>query len=232
VQSSTTLSGVGYASVTSITHSRQCCNNLISWRLSKWPTVRLVTCCLCRVKVHLQSISQLASQRDLSTCISDISGWDRTVGTCNNAKRLTIVCRVEVTNTIVCVKWRCECQDRQLFALVLCWGAWQTGSTARIGILSLLDYVELWSINFVSQFRHSIYKLRRVCLRFLFCCVCATSRVLYFSCVRWILCITYVAFKFFYARRLRTLRELLQKLPPYVVAVVEFCVYLIRLLLW
>ena len=37
--------------------------------------------------------------------------------------------------------------------------------------------------------------------------------------------------KFFYARRLRTLRELFQK-PSYVVAVVEFCVHLIHLSLW
>jgi len=46
------------------------------------------------------------------------------------------------------------------------------------------------------------------------------SRLCEVACVRWILCITYVALKFCYARRLRTLRALLQK-PPYVVAVVE-----------
>jgi len=49
-------------------------------------------------------------------------------------------------------------------------------------------------------------------------------------CVRWILFIKYVA-SFFYARRLRMLRALLQK-PPYVVTVVEFCVYLIHLSIW
>jgi len=51
-------------------------------------------------------------------------------------------------------------------------------------------------------------------------CVRALNFVHYIHCV-----------KFFYARRLRTLRELLQK-PLYVVAVVEFCVYLIHLSLW
>ena len=48
-------------------------------------------------------------------------------------------------------------------------------------------------------------------------CVRALNFVHYIRCV-----------KIFYTRRLRTLRELLQK-PPYVVAVVEFCVYLIHL---
>ena len=113
----------------------------------------------------------------------------------------------------------------------------------------------LWmtAINFVSQFRHNIQKLRRICLRFLFCCVCATSRLSTFHidrCRLWLLpvsrlcevvplrCVRALNFvhyvrcvKTFYARRLHTLRALLQK-PPYVVAVVEFCVYLIHLSLW
>jgi len=32
----TTLSGVYYASVTSIIHDSQCCNLLISWPLTRW----------------------------------------------------------------------------------------------------------------------------------------------------------------------------------------------------
>jgi len=51
-------------------------------------------------------------------------------------------------------------------------------------------------------------------------CVRALNFVHYVRCVN-----------FFYARRLRTFRALLQK-PPYAVAVVEFCVYLIHLSLW
>ena len=89
-----------------------------------------------------------------------------------------------------------------------------------------------------------------LCLRFfVLLCVCSVSFVSFYwsllpltpvgvpvvwgcplRCVRWILCITYVAL-IFYARRLRTFRALLQK-PLYVVAVVEFCVYLIHLSLW
>jgi len=32
----TTLSGMYYASVTSIIHDRRCCNLLISWQLTRW----------------------------------------------------------------------------------------------------------------------------------------------------------------------------------------------------
>ena len=61
----TTRSGVGYASVTSITHSRRVVTILFhdgcrSARLLR-PTVRLVTCCLCRVKGHLQASQPLVS---------------------------------------------------------------------------------------------------------------------------------------------------------------------------
>ena len=120
--------------------------------------------------------------------------------------------------------------------------------TARIGV-SLLDYVELWSIK---SFRHGIYKLRRVCLRFC-AVVCAVSVLSAFhtdrcrlwlvlvsqlcevACVRCVRALNFVHYvrcvKICYARRLRTLRKLLQK-PPYVVAVVDFCVYLIHLSLW
>ena len=81
---------------------------------------------------------------------------------------------------------------------------------------------------------------------FLFCCVCATSHLSTFhtdrcrlwllpvfrlcevvpciACMRWILCITYVALNFL----CKTIAYVAQK-PPYVVAVVEFCVYLIHL---
>ena len=190
-----------YASVTSITHSRQCCNYLISWRLSKWPTVRLVACCLCLVKkVQLQSISQLASQLASPVLVTLVgeTGQSARVITRKGTETLTIVCRVEVTDTIVCVKWRCECQDRQLFALVLCWGA--------------LQYCTYWNIIFTGLRRTMEYKFRQpistqhlqattgMFTFFVLLCVCNFSFV-YFSCVRWILCITYVAFNFFYARR-------------------------------
>jgi len=79
------------------------------------------------------------------------------------------------------------------------------------------------------------------------CCVCSLFYVLFIlmavasdscwchSCVRLRRALNFVHYvrcvKIFYARRLHTLRELLQK-PPYVVVVVEFCVYLIHLSLW
>ena len=133
-----------------------------------------------------------------------------------------------------------------------------------VAVLHVLEYYLYWitsnygvktlSVDDGSKCRRpvSTQKLRRVCLRFLFCCVCATSRLSIFhtdrcclcclcpGCVRLShalrACVEFCALRmlrliFFYARRLRTLRELLQK-PPYVVAVVEFCVYLIHLPLW
>jgi len=88
---------------------------------------------------------------------------------------------------------------------------------------------------------------------FVLLCVCATSRLSTFHidrCRLWLLpvsrlcevvplrCVRALNFvhyvrcvKTFYARRLHTLRALLQK-PPYVVAVVEVCVYLIHLSSW
>ena len=55
-------------------------------------------------KGYLQSISQ-ASQRDLSTCINGImTGQSARVKTRKGSETLTIVCRVEVTARIVCVK--------------------------------------------------------------------------------------------------------------------------------
>jgi len=55
---------------------------------------------------------------------------------------------------------------------------------------------------------------------------CALRRVRALNFVHYVRCVN-----FFYARWSRTFRALLQK-PPYVVAVVEFCVYLIHLSLW
>jgi len=76
-----------------------------------------------------------------------------------------------------------------------------------------------------------------VCLLFILIAVASAARVPVvwgcpMRCERALNFVHYVCCVYiFYARRLRTLRELLQK-PPYVVVVVEFCVYLIHLSLW
>ena len=107
--------------------------------------------------------------------------------------------------------------------------------TARIGV-SLLDYVELWNIKFFFDTAFRSYD-GYVCV-FLCCCVCSVCFVCFsywslspltragvpvvWGCVRALNFVHYVrCVKIFYARRLPTLRELLQK-PPYVVAVLSF----------
>jgi len=99
----------------------------VVWLWSKRPTVRLLlACCLCRVKVTCsRSVRRHSAIRPpvLVALVGETKQSAR-VRTWKGSETLTIVCRVEVTATIVCVKWRCEhSQDRRLFALVLCWGA-------------------------------------------------------------------------------------------------------------
>ena len=143
-------------------------------------------------------------------------------------------------------------QDRRLFALVLCWGS-------SVAVLHALEYLYWITSNYgvSSLFDTAFRSYDGYVYVFLRCCVCSVCFICfsYWSlspptragvsvvwgwvrtlarthCVRALNFVHYVGcVKFFYARRLRTLRELFQK-PSYVVAVVEFCVHLIHLSLW
>ena len=69
------------------------------------PTVRLVACCLCRRKGHLQSIRRhSAICPPVLVALVGETGQSARVRTQKGSETLTIVCRVEVTATIVCVK--------------------------------------------------------------------------------------------------------------------------------
>jgi len=136
-----------------------------------------------------------------------------------------------------------------------------------VAVLHVLDYLYwitsnmeyqlcLWmtAVHFVNQFWHNTYKLRRVYLRILCCCVCAVSRLSAFhtdrsrlrllpvsrlcevvpcvAYVRWILCIMHVALKILSKANACVACVITEAAVRYVVVVVEFCVYLIHLPLW
>ena len=88
---------------------------------------------------------------------------------CLGSETVTIVCRVEVSATIVCVKCVVSSQDkRRLFALVLCWGP-------RVAVLHALKYLYWITSNYgvSSLFDTAFTSYDGYVYVFLRCCVCA-----------------------------------------------------------